>query len=178
MGKAEKIILGVILIAVIWVAYTLAQPPPQKTVTGGAPDFNLPVIGPTGPTGQSISLSSLHGRVVLLEFMSPGCHFCQNMAPSLEGLKQQFGASNIVFVAVAGPFLFGSKENDVANFIRQYGSTWTYVYDSSGMVFNQYNIQGTPTFYIIGKDGAVFSTYSGGDTPIQTLAADITRANG
>ena len=178
IGWGGWIAIIIILIVVIWAAYSLSQPtPPTPTLSGGAPDFTLPVIGPNGLTGEKITLSSLHGKVILLEFMVPGCHYCQQMAPVVAQVQAQYSTSpSVVFISVASPFIYGNNQNDVSNFIRTYGTNWTYLWDSSGTIFNMYGVTGTPTFFIITKNGSVATSYSG-VVAASTLVADINRFN-
>jgi len=143
--------------------------------TGGAPDFALPLLDQTGLTGNSVSLSSFRGKVVLLEFMEPWCTHCQKMAPILEQLYQQFGSQNVVFLAVAGAWN-GATANEAAQFIRAYQSTYTYVYDSSNTIFSLYGVNETPTFFLITKNGQIAGTYQG-EVAYDTLATDIARLN-
>lgn len=140
---------------------------------GLAPDFTLPVVGPNGLTGQTVTLSSFRGKIVVLEFMEPWCEHCQNMAPVIEQLNGPYG-SNVVFISVSGPW-DGATADDTAKFITSYGSTWTYVYDSSGTVFSEYSVNSTPIFYIIGTDGTV-STSLVGEQPSSALAGAISSA--
>jgi len=183
--SSGEIIVGlVILVIAVWGVYSLSQPASQTTTTtssSGAPDFTLPVVGPNGLTGQTVSLSSFRGKVVLLEFMVPWCPHCQDMAPVLDKLYQQYGSQNIVFLSVSGawPQQAGgppASANDAAQFIRVYGGSWTFVYDSSNSVFNKYGVTATPTFFIIDKNGMVANTYQG-EVAENTLAADLTRLN-
>jgi thiol-disulfide isomerase/thioredoxin len=189
LSKAEKIAIPVILIIAIWIVYSVTQtgPPNPGTTTsglsssstqsGGAPDFSLPVVGPNGPIGKSVSLSSFRGKVVLLEFMEPWCPHCQNIAPALEQLHNKYG-DRVVFISVAGPWQ-GATADDTASFITKYGSTWTYVYDSSGTVMNtMYGVQSTPTFFIIGKDGSVVSSCNQGESCASQLDADLAQYAG
>jgi thiol-disulfide isomerase/thioredoxin len=190
LSKAEKIAIPIILIVAVWVVYSVVQPSapaPQTSVTstasstGLAPDFTLPVVGANGLTGQSISLSSFRGKVVFLEFMEPWCPHCQNMAPTLQALYTKYqNNANVVFISVAGPWNGPdgnpASANDAAKFISTYGSGWTYVYDSSGTVMNSaYGVNSTPTFFIIGKSGAVVTTFSG-EQPEDTLTTAINGA--
>jgi thiol-disulfide isomerase/thioredoxin len=202
LSKAEKIAIPIILIVAVWVIYSVVNPgspAPQPTVTASntassanlAPDFTLPIVGPNGLTGQSISLSSFRGKVVFLEFMEPWCPHCQNMAPVLEDLYSKYQNSNVVFLSVAGPWN-GPNGNpasatDTANFIKGgpvdgesntwAPSSWTYVYDSSGTVMNTlYGVNSTPTFFIISKSGVLITTFSG-EQPEGTLAAAIAAAS-
>ena len=123
-----------------------------------------------------MTLSSFRGKVVFLEFMEPWCPHCQNMAPILDGLYTQYGKGNVVFLTVAGPWN-GATANDAANFIGKYGSSWIYVYDSSGTIFSEYGVNSTPTFYIIGTDGSVSTSLTGEQTS-STLAGAISSAGG
>ena len=176
-GWGEKIVLVIILLVIVWAVYSFSQPTPPATTTtksNTAPDFTLPVVGPSGLTGQKVSLSSFRGKVVLLEFMVPSCSHCQNMAPILDRLYNQFGQQNVVFLSVSGAWS-GASANDAANFMQTYHVTWTLVYDSSNSVFNMYGVNATPTFFIVGKDGNFAATYQAGELSYETLAADLTR---
>ena len=183
-SKAEKIAIPIIIIIAVWVVYSLAQPAPTtptvstQSNTGTAalaPDFTLPVVNGNGLNGQTLTLSSLRGKVVLLEFMEPWCEHCQHMAPLLDKLYAQYGnSSNIVFLSVAGPWQ-GATAQDAAQFIRNYGTNWLFVYDSSGSIVSEYGVTATPTFFIIGKDGSIVVRYEGEQT-IDTLSSGLMSA--
>jgi cytochrome c-type biogenesis protein len=108
--------------------------------------------------------------------MEPWCPHCQNNEPTLESLYKQFGSQNVVLVTVAGPWQ-GATASDTAKFIHDYGSSWMYLYDSSGSVMNAYGVNATPTFFIIGKDGSIITTLQGEQT-YDTLAGLIAQASG
>src|SRR5208337_732481 len=183
-SRSEKIAIPIIIIIAIWVVYSLMQPaaPTSPTVTSiqtsgtlaAAPDFTLPIVSSSGPTDQTLTLSSLRGKVVLLEFMEPWCPHCQDNAPVVEKVYRQYSNSDVVFVSVAGPWE-GATAQDAAQFIRNYGSSWTYVYDSSGTIVNEYGVTATPTFFIIGKDGSIVAKYEGEQT-FETLSGGLTSA--
>ena len=184
LSAFEKVLVAALLVVAIWGAYSVLQPSPPstETTTGNvAPDFTLPEIDRNGLTGRQVSLSSFRGKVVLLEFMEPWCGHCQKMMPALESLHNQFGPQNVVFLSVAGPWNDPStgrptSAEDVAKFIGDYQSNLIYVYDGSGTVFSTYGVKGTPTFFILGKDGSIGPRYEGEVSP-ETLAADISRQN-
>jgi thiol-disulfide isomerase/thioredoxin len=190
LSKAEKIAIPIIIIIAAWAVYSALNP---GTSTGGssslsitnttsvsqagqAPDFTLPVVGPNGETGQTLTLSSFRGKVVLLEFMEPWCPHCQNMAPVLDSLYTKYQSGNVVFLSVAGPWN-GATASDAAGFISKYGTSWTYVYDSSGTIFSEYGVNSTPTFYVIGANGAVSASFTGEQTS-DVLAGAISAAGG
>ncbi len=186
LSLGEKVAIPLILVLAIWGAYSFSQPShatsasQSSTMTTAttkvsvAPDFTLPIVGASGLNGQSLTLSSLRGKVVLLEFMEPWCPHCQNMAPTLENLNKAYGSQNVVFVSVAGPWQ-GATSGDTAKFIQTYGSSWTYLYDSSGTTVSAYGVTGTPTIFIIGKNGAVITSLQG-EQPYDTLANLLSQA--
>ena len=188
LSKAEKVAIPIIIIIAAWVVYSAVNPGSGGSSTlsitastsvsqaGQAPDFTLPVVGPNGPTGQMLTLSSFRGKVVLLEFMEPWCPHCQNMAPVLGSLYTKYQSGNVVFISVAGPWN-GATANDAAGFITKYGNNWTFVYDSSGTIFSEYGVNSTPTFYVIGANGVVSNSFTGEQTA-DTLAGAISAAGG
>ena len=104
------------------------------------------------------------------------------MAPVLQDLYTKYqNNANVVFITVAGPWNGPdgnpASANDAAKFISTYGSAWTYVYDSSGSVMNTaYGVNSTPTFFIIGKSGVVFTSFQG-EQPEATLTTAIDNAS-
>jgi peroxiredoxin len=98
------------------------------------------------------------------------------MEPTLRSLYEQFGSQNVVLISVSGPWQ-GATANDAAKFIHDYGSSWIYLYDSSGSVMNTYGVNATPTFLIIGKDGSIITTLQGEQT-YDTLASILAQASG
>jgi thiol-disulfide isomerase/thioredoxin len=165
LSKAEKAGIPILILIVLWVMYSLTQPslPIQSqshsstsTMLTRAEEFKLPVIGPNGLTGQSVSLSSYRGKIILLEIMQPSCQHCQNVAPVLERFYKQHGA-DVVILSIAA----GAPADDVAKFIRDYDSHWTYLYDSAGSMATMYGVTGTPTFFVIGRDGSIITSLQG-----------------
>jgi cytochrome oxidase Cu insertion factor (SCO1/SenC/PrrC family) len=95
------------------------------------------------------------------------------MVPIMESVYKQYGG-NVTFISVSGSWQ-GATIADTSTFIRNYGSSWTYVYDSSGSVMNTYGVDSTPTFVIIGRDGSVITKLVG-EQQRPTLVDAISRA--
>ena len=186
LSKWEKIAIPIIIIVAIWSVYSFTQPAPQTsssltnsvstsiTTSGLAPDFTLPVVGSAGETGQTLTLSSFRGKVVLLEFMEPWCPHCQDESSTLVTLYSEYGKQNVVFISVAGPWN-GATASDAASFITQYGTSWNYVYDSSGTIFSEYGVNSTPTFFVIAPNGSVSTSFVGEQSG-QALSGALTDA--
>ena len=140
----------------------------------GSGDFALPVVDAKGQTNQTLTLSGLRGRVIVLEFMEPWCPHSQKMEPIMEILYKEYVDKGVVFVSVAGPYRNVTATN-VSYFITRYNSTLTYVYDSSGKIFDMYQVTSIPTFFILSKSGEITATYVGDSTPQATLANAISQ---
>jgi hypothetical protein len=72
----------------------------------------------------------------VLEFMEPWCSEGPKFTSTLERLYQQYAHKGVVFMAVAGSASNQSRtvaipSSDVAEFIRNYNSSLTYVFDSN-----------------------------------------------
>jgi peroxiredoxin len=163
-GKTKRSLLFLILLllAVVVVGYVASQPAKPATVGVGdvAPDFELQVVGANGLTGETVKLSSLRGKVVLLEFMVSWCSTCQNMAPAIETLWEMYDPRGAVFISVAGNYR-GADEKSTAAFIRDYGTSWTHVFDAEDKVFPKYSVEATPTYFIIDREGRIVSNFQG-----------------
>ena len=169
-NQGAYIVLGTIAVIAAAVVWLLLSPPAPSP--GG---FTLPIVGPGGLTGQQLSLSSLQRKVVLLEFMEPWCVHCQNEVPNLKQLYRQYGSS-IGIVSISGAYQ-GATADTTAAFIRDYGTSWTFVFDSAGSVFSSYDVGETPVFIFLKKDGSVSSTLSG-EVTLAELTAAIGQAGG
>lgn len=92
----------------------------------------------------------------------------------MENLYKQYADKEVVFISVAGPWR-NATATSVSNFVTKYNSTLTYVYDSSGRIFDMYKVTSIPTFFILSKSGEITATYVGDSTPQETLASAITQ---
>jgi thiol-disulfide isomerase/thioredoxin len=166
-GRGPLVFVAILIIVIAVLGYIMSQPPRQAGSIGdiGA-DFTLQVVTATGLSDQSVTLSSFRGKVVVLEFMISWCHVCQQMASSIEYLSQKYQGQDVVFLSVAGT-QSGATAQSTADFIKQYGSTWTYVLDTDGSVFKAYKVDATPTFLILNRSGAIVTRLQG---PVATDA--------
>ena len=169
------------LVLVGLLAYLLSVPPAPlpsgtRTTEGSpaeAPDFKLRIITPEGLTDKEFTFSSTRGSVVFLDFVFSWCPHCNNMGPTIKRLHEEYSGRGVVFVTVAGSS--GSSPSATAKFLRDHGVSWTAVYDERMSVFQLYGVSGTPTYFVIDRDGRIVRELIG-EQPYEVLKAAIEEA--
>jgi thiol-disulfide isomerase/thioredoxin len=140
---------------------------------GPAPNFSLPRVD--GQTG-SVSLASLHGRVVVLDFWATWCPPCIAMLPTMHELDSQFAPQGVAFLGVDSDGGQTSAD-EVTAFLREHGAPYPVVYDD-GRANDLYRIKVLPTLVIVGKDGMIERVLMGMTTKstlAKTIAAAVAR---
>jgi len=150
------------MVVVAVLLYVLFAPAQPYILGSGsiAPDFELPIVDSRGISDEKLLLSSLRGKVVFLEFMVSWCKVCQSMASALDSLRGAYEPRGVVFISVAGTQR-GATADTTAEFIRTYGTDWTYVLDSDNSVFQKYQVEATPTFFVLDSNGKIVSRLEG-----------------
>ncbi|MRG48430.1 redoxin domain-containing protein [Chitinophaga sp. SYP-B3965] len=115
-----------------------------------APDFSL-----ENDKGEKVTLQDYKGKVVHIDFWFEACVPCQQMFERLKPLKAQYAANkDIVFLCVS------IDEKGVWKKAKEKIQAEHLYTNNKGRfhpVISDYNIDGYPTTYIIGKDGLIFN---------------------
>jgi peroxiredoxin len=116
-----------------------------------APDITLP-----NPDGEMVSLSSLRGKVVMIDFWAAWCRPCRMENPNVVKAYQEYNDKGF---EVFGVSLDRSKD-DWVDAIEKDGLVWTQVSDLK--YFNSdaarlYNINSIPATFLIDKDGKIIA---------------------
>jgi len=117
-----------------------------------APEISLP-----NPTGKSISLSSLKGNVVLLDFWASWCKPCRMENPAVVKLYNQYKDKGFTIYSVS---MDDQKENWMAA-IQADGLVWpNHVSDLKGWqsaAGATYMVQSIPQTFLIDADGKIIA---------------------
>ncbi len=161
--RGKQIVAIAAVVMAVLLALVLIPRGNVGPLTGqAAPDFTLPTSD-----GGSITLSALRGRPVLLEFMDIDCPHCINEAPILSALYGSYSA-RVAFVSVDTEIVPPSNTPAQINQFRTtYATPWQYALFDANVV-SAYQIQGTPTTFIIDRNGVVARTFVG-ETSAATL---------
>ena len=134
---------------------SLTSDPSTLTSENEAPDFTLNDLN-----GKPLTLSSLRGKYVILDFWGSWCGWCIKGIPQMKEFYQKY----------AGKFeILGIDCNDPEEkwkaAVEKYELPWLHVYNPRGdsKVLEQYEIQGFPTKIIVGPDGKIVKTIIGED---------------
>jgi cytochrome c biogenesis protein CcmG/thiol:disulfide interchange protein DsbE len=119
-----------------------------------APEFELPTSD-----GKKLKLSSLKGKVVIIDFWATWCPPCRKGVPDLVELKKKYGKKGfeIVGISLDGP----QTKSEVVPFIKNYGINYPVVYGNEAVTISYGGVQSIPTAFIIDKEGKIVATYVG-----------------
>jgi thiol-disulfide isomerase/thioredoxin len=105
--------------------------------------------------GESFELSSLRGKVVVLDFWATWCGPCMRELPSILKLRQEF-AGKVEFLGIND-----ESPGVIKGFVRKHNSDMPVLMDESREVHNQYGVNAIPTLLIIGRDGVIREHFVG-----------------
>lgn len=118
-----------------------------------APPINLADL-----TGRTISLESLRGQVVLLNFWSSLCSPCKAEMPSMNRLYEALKDKGLQVVTVA----IDSREGPVREFAAKNNIAFTILLDTGKEVFSRvYAAPGLPATYLLDRNGVIVEKFSG-----------------
>ncbi len=107
--------------------------------------------------GNQITLSSLRGRVVLLDFMGVNCAPCRIEMPHLVATHDAYvdEGFNILSIDVGFPGLTALDATDARRFMEEFGARWPIALEGGNTAAITYGVTRIPTFYIIDRAGVV-----------------------
>jgi peroxiredoxin len=117
-----------------------------------ASDFSLP-----GMDGKTVTLASLKGNVVLLDFWATWCGPCVMSLPELDALYQARKDGAVRIFAVNA----GEEKEEVAAFLKAKNLTLPVLLDSEHAVTEKFGVGGFPTTIIIAPNGVVSKVFVG-----------------
>jgi len=129
-------------------AIQAAQQGPGGAIGPGdiAVDFVVPTLD-----GNSVQLSDLRGRPVVLYFFATWCGSCTFDMPVMETFYQQETDSGLVVLAVD----VGQSESTVRDFVAEGGYTFPVGLDGNMDIGRAYRLLGFPSTYFIDSDGVI-----------------------
>lgn len=136
--------------------------------TPTAPDFTLERLDGKG----DLSLASLRGKAVVLNFWASWCGPCKDEMPLLQDGWERWQRKNVVFLGVNAKDFRG----DARDFVERYAVTYDNVYDGKGSTLGRYGVSAFPETFFVSPEGKVIYRIAGQVADADELDAGIERA--
>ncbi|MDQ0229930.1 redoxin domain-containing protein [Metabacillus malikii] len=148
--------ISILVFLVGYAIYTSFTPNTKEGITKGnaAPNIELKTLD-----GKEMSLETLKGKKVLLNFWATWCPPCRAEMPDMQKLQDNFGEE----VVVAAVNFTSSEPNkdSVKKFVDELALTIPILMDEKGKVNSQYEVLQYPTSYILDENGIITEKYVG-----------------
>ena len=122
-----------------------------------APEIAVPRIEAAGHLGAPVTLASLRGQVVVLDFWATWCAPCRKQLPRLDALQLRFGDRGLAVVAV-------NLDDPVAARAMWDEQRWrmTLVHDADGEAARRYGVDPIPHTVVLDRSGVIRAVHRGG----------------
>jgi Thiol-disulfide isomerase and thioredoxins len=117
-----------------------------------APAFELPVLG-AEESAASLTLESLRGKVLYVDFWASWCAPCRFSMPLLDALRKELQSEGAAFEVVA--VNVDERIEDARSFLQQIPVSYLVVRDASGATPSAYELQGMPTGFLLDAHGQI-----------------------
>jgi thiol-disulfide isomerase/thioredoxin len=119
-----------------------------------APNFRLTTLD-----GQTVTLESLTGKVVLIDFWATWCGPCREALPHVKEIARKFQGQPFVVVSIS----MDRDESKWKDFVSQNGMTWMQYRDGyfTGPVATMFDVKAIPATFTIDADGILQDQHVG-----------------
>jgi|SRR5271157_423122 len=107
--------------------------------------------------GNPVTLSELKGKTVLLNFWATWCPHCRADRPALDELYARYGKRDLRIVGVC----VDEKRAIVEPYLKKLPRSFPIVLTTENDMPPPYEVDGLPTYIVIGRDGKVASAVAG-----------------
>jgi len=139
--------LGIALLCLLALGPAAGAAPQALKVGDPVPPFSLQTL-----EGKTLNISSLKGKVVLLDFWDTWCGPCRQAMPELKTLLQKNSGKPLVVVSVSAD----QDRKAPEEFARANGMTWMQAWDGTGKVIGGvFGVNSLPSYVVIDAGGRI-----------------------
>jgi thiol-disulfide isomerase/thioredoxin len=119
-----------------------------KEVTTGsaAPDWRLKTVA-----GDTLALSDLRGKVVVLDFWANWCAPCRTLEPLFDKLVREYHSKPVKFFTLS---IWPDRDFNPQAYLKEHKMASTFLIGTDA-VASDYGIWGVPTYYVIDPSGRI-----------------------
>jgi thiol-disulfide isomerase/thioredoxin len=136
--------------------------PSQTLVTEDKAPTAPEISGGQWFNAEPLTLQSLRGRVVLIEFWTFACYNCRNTLPTIKKWDAQYRNQGLTVIGVHTPELDIERNTDsLRREIDSLGIKYPVVTDNDYSTWTAYRVEAWPTLFVLDKRGQVRWTHVG-----------------
>ncbi len=109
-----------------------------------------------------LTIASLRGKVVMVNFWTYGCVNCVNTLPHVKQLYAKYKDKGLVIVGIHTPeFPFERSASNVQAALKRHGITYPVAQDNNSATWSAYSNQYWPAQYIVDQSGRIVYSHAG-----------------
>jgi thiol-disulfide isomerase/thioredoxin len=124
---------------------------------GVAPGQAAPAFALPDASGKTLSLASLHGRVVYVDFWASWCTPCRRSFPWMNSMQARYGQEGLSIVGVN----VDKRRADADRFLGDVPAKFEVVFDAAGATPGAYGVKAMPSSYLVDRRGNVVAAEEG-----------------
>ena len=133
------------------------EPKAFRPLSDGEP---VPAYAGALLSGDSLSLASVRGDVVVLNVWATWCVPCRREMPLLDSLSREYAARG---VRVIGVSIDGEgTESAIREFVKDYTIGFPIVHDKQGKIQQVFKMRGVPETFLVDRQGLLRRHWVGG----------------
>ena len=115
------------------------------------------VVSAASTIVTGIDWASYQGKVVLVDFWASWCEPCRQSFPWMQAMQQKYADQGLVIIAVN----VDREPAKAAAFLQAHPANFAIHYDPEGRLAKQFNVQGMPSSFVLGRDGKPAAKHQG-----------------
>lgn len=151
-GALLAVVAIIVLAMVALFAVSLANNAAGQLQSGRVQDFTM-----TQFDGKAYPLSSLRGKIVVINIWASWCDPCKDEAPQLEAVWQSYRTKGVAFFGAD----YVDTDKPAQAFLASYNITYPNGPDLESRIYRTFRARGVPETYVLNQRGEIAKTFIG-----------------